>query len=94
MRIECLLGTTHFYRGEATPVHETVGVTFGCSVDDPSGLQLSDEHSEHRWVTAEDASRILPPDHWLSALIARAEAFRRLMPVELRELHWQGDVDF
>ena len=94
VRIECLLGTAHFYRGETAPGDETVGVTFGCSVDDPSGLELSDEHSEHRWVTAEEASRILPPDHWLSALITRAEVFRGLMPVELRELHWQGDFEF
>ena len=94
VRIECLLGTTHFYRGEPVPGNELVGVSFGCSVEDASGLNLSDEHSGHRWVTAEEAAALLSPDHWLSALIVRAEAFRALMPVELRRLHWEGDIDF
>ena len=94
VRLECVLGVTHIYRGESVPGNEMVGVTFGCSVSDGSGLSLSDEHSEHRWVTAEDAAALLPPGHWLSALIARAEAFRTLMPEELRGLHWSGDIEF
>ena len=71
-----------------------VGVAFGCSVGDGSGLQLSDEHSEHRWVSAEEAAEFLPSDHWLYGSIRRAEAFRQLMPVELRMLHWKGDLEF
>ncbi len=94
VRIECLLGTTHFYRGEPVPENELVGVSFGCSVADASGLKLSDEHSEHRWVTAEDARAFLPRDHWLSALIARAEAFREHMPIDLMKLHWDGAFEF
>ena len=94
VRIECLLGTTHFYRDKSIPDKEMVGVSFGCSVDDASDLKLSDEHSEHRWVTADEAAAFLPPGHWLSRLIVRAEAFRRLMPVELRKLHWNGDLEF
>ena len=93
VRVECLLGVTHFYRGEPTPGNEMVGVSFGCSVDDASCLSISDEHSEHRWVTAQEAVAFLPPDHWLSALVARAETFRKLMPEELRRLHWTGGVD-
>ena len=94
VRVECILGTTHFYRGPAAPTYETVGVSFGCSADDASGLKLSDEHSEHRWVTAAAAATVLPSDHWLHALIERAEAFRTLMPVELREVYWTGDFEF
>ena len=94
VRIECLLGTTHFYRGEHTAENEMVGVAFGCSVGNESGLQLSEEHSEHRWATAEEAAEFLPPDHWLYALILRAEDFRNLMPVEIRRLHWTGDLEF
>ena len=94
VRIECLLGTTHFYRGEPVPENDMVGVSFGCSVYDESVITISDEHSEHRWVTAAEATAFLPPDHWLSALIARAEAFRKLMPAELRMLHWDGDFEF
>ncbi|MYA18809.1 MAG: NUDIX domain-containing protein [Chloroflexi bacterium] len=93
-RSECILGITHFYRGGSDPANEMVGVSFGCSVGDASGLSLSEEHSEHRWVTAEDAAAFLPPNHWLSALLVRAEAFRELMPEELRRLHWTGDIEF
>ena len=60
---------------------------------DAASLSVSEEHSEHRWVTAEEATAFLPPDHWLSALITRAEAFRELMPVELRNRHWDGDLE-
>ena len=94
VRIECLLGTVHLYRGEVVPDNEMVGVTFGCSVGDASGLNLSDEHSEHRWVTVEEAAALLPPSHWLIALIERAGAFRKLMPVELRKLQWKGNMEF
>ena len=94
VRIECLLGTTHFYRGEPIPDNDMVGVSFGCSVDNGCVLTISDEHSEHRWVTAAEATAFLPPSHWLSALITRAEAFRKMMPVELRMLHWDGDFEF
>ena len=45
VRIECLLGTTHFYRGDTLTENEMIGVNFGCSVDDAAGLELSDEHS-------------------------------------------------
>ena len=94
VRIECLLGTTHFYRGDPVPDNDMVGISFGCSVDDASGLRLSDEHSEHRWMTAKETSEFLPADHWLSALVAGAEIFRNLMPTELRRLHWKGDFEF
>ena len=94
VRIECLLGTTHFYRGDPVPDNDMVGVSFGCSIADASGLSFSEEHSEHKWVTADEATAFLPPDHWLSALIVRAEAFRELMPEELRKLHWDGDFEF
>ena len=89
-RVECILGTTHFYRGEPVPDNEMVGVSFGCSIADESSLSFSEEHTEHRWMTCEEASDFLPSGHWLSALIQRAELFRRHMPVELRQLHWDS----
>ncbi len=94
VRIECILGVTHFYRGRPEPANEMVGVSFGCSVPDSAGLTLSDEHSEHAWMTAEAAAAFLPTGHWLSDLVARAEAFRSLMPEELQRLHWTGDFEF
>ena len=68
VRIECILGTTHFYRGDAVPENEMVGLSFGCSIPDAAGLRFSDEHSEHRWVTADDAQaqgkpRVEPGSH-------------------------------
>ena len=60
VRIECILGATHFYRGDAVPENEMVGLSFGCSIPDAAGLRVSDEHSEHRWVTADDATGSFP----------------------------------
>ncbi len=94
VRIECILGTTHFYRGEATPDNDMVGVSLGCSIPDESELSLSGEHSEHKWMTCEEASGFLPREHWLVALIRRAEAFRLHMPKELRKLHWDGSFEW
>ncbi len=94
VRLECILGVTHFYRGTPDPANEMVGVSFGCSVADESGLTLSEEHSEHAWLTAEEAVAFLPRDHWLGQLVARADTLRKLMPEELRQLHWTGDIEF
>ena len=94
VRIECILGTAHFYRGDTIPENEMVGVHFGCSIEDSTALRLSDEHSAHKWLTASDAKALFPSEYWLSALIVRAEAARALMPDELRQLHWSGDFDF
>ena len=93
VRIECILGTTHFYRGDPTPENDMVGVSFGCSVPDESDMSFSSEHSEHRWMTAAEAAEFLPDGHWLSELVQRAEVFRQHMPRELRELHWSGGFE-
>ena len=95
VRIECLLGTAHFYRGEALPENEVVSVHFGCSIQDPSGLQLSDKHSEYRWATLAEAKAMFSPGDWMSALIGRAEAVRNLdLPNELTQSYWKGEFDF
>ena len=77
VRVECFLGTAHFYRGDTLPEYEMVGLHFGCSIPDPTGLRLSDEHSELRWLTATDAAAFLSDDRdqWLGELIARADKF-------------------
>ena len=93
VRIECILGTTHFYRGDPTPDNDMVGVSFGCSIPDESALSFSGDHSEHKWMTVAEATDFLPNGHWLSALIRRAELFRQHMPRELRELHWNGSFE-
>ena len=89
VNIECLLGTAHFYRGEVLPENEMVGVHYGCSIDDPTGMRLSVEHSAAQWVTAEQARRLFPDGHWLLTLITRAEAVRGLMPRALQQWYRQ-----
>ena len=94
MRIECLLGTAHFYRGTTLPENEMVGVQFGCSVDDATGFKMSEEHSEYRWITAAEAKVLFTHPNFMGRLIARAESFRALLPLELRQSHWDGYFEF
>jgi 8-oxo-dGTP diphosphatase len=83
VQVDFVLGTMHFYRGEASPENELVGIYFSCSIEDPGAIQLSWEHSEARWVTAEEAGLLLPEDHWLAVAIRRAETMRSLLPPSL-----------
>ena len=85
VQVDSLLGVMHFYRGVATPGNELVGVYFACSVEEPGPIRLSWEHSEARWVTAEEAYSQLPTDHWLAESIRRAETMRSLLSPELQE---------
>jgi 8-oxo-dGTP diphosphatase len=89
VHIECLLGTAHFYRGEVLPENEMVGVHYGCSIEDPTEMRLSVEHSAAQWVTAEQAWNLFPDGHWLRTLITRAEAVRGLMPHALQQFYRQ-----
>jgi 8-oxo-dGTP diphosphatase len=87
VQVDFIVGTGHFYRGERIAENEMIGVQYCASVDNPDAIRLSDEHSEGRWVTAEDAYGLLPDGHWLAEVIRRAEAFRALVPSELVEFH-------
>jgi 8-oxo-dGTP diphosphatase len=84
VQIEFIIAATHFYRGIARPENELLGLIYGCTIKNPQALAFSDEHSERRWVTAEEANSFLPPDHWLIEAIHRAEMLRRHLPGELR----------
>ena len=81
--LDFIVGTAHFYRGEARPKNEMVGVQYCCSVQDPEAITVSAEHSAHRWVSAEEAEEMFgssqSPSHWLWKVIRRAEALRALM---------------
>jgi 8-oxo-dGTP diphosphatase len=81
--IDFILGTMHFYRGDARPENELVGVHYCCSIEDPEAITVNWEHTEHRWITAEEARELLPEGHWLGRVIQRAEAMRSLSPPEL-----------
>jgi 8-oxo-dGTP pyrophosphatase MutT (NUDIX family) len=76
IQIDFILRTEHFYRGEPIPENEMVGVMYCCSLENPNAIQLSWEHSEARWVTAAEAAELFPSDHWLLAMIQRAEQLR------------------
>lgn len=65
VRIEFIIGTTHFYRGEAKPENELLGVKYFCTITDMESVQMSLEHSEMRWLTANEIYAMLPSDHWL-----------------------------
>ena len=91
--IDFIIGALHLYRGEATPENEMVGVQFCCSIEDPEAIQTSWEHAEHRWVTADEATALLPEGHWLLKVIQRAEAMRARMPRELIEYYREGGFE-
>ena len=88
IQIEFIVSTSHFYRGKPTPENELIGVVYCCTTDNPTNIQKSDEHSESRWVTAEEAYALVnDPSRWLHKVIERAEFIRQHLPVELRQLH-------
>jgi 8-oxo-dGTP pyrophosphatase MutT (NUDIX family) len=91
VRIEFFIGTTHFYRGEDKPENELIGVVFACSLTDLVEVHLSPEHTESRWVTADEVVDLVvgadPSSAWIKRVIARAEVLRELYPAELIAFH-------
>lgn len=83
VQIDFLIGTTHFYRGEKVVENELVGVHFGCSLDNPEAIRLSEEHDAYQWVTAAEAEAQFPERRWLLKIIRRAELMRTFLPAEL-----------
>ena len=48
----------HFFRGERQADKEIIGVTFYCQTS-MQDFVISDEHSEYRWVTQEEALELI-----------------------------------
>ena len=92
IQIDFFLRTEHFYRGDPVPENEMVGVFYCCSLENPEAIQTSWEHSEARWVTLDEAAKLLPEGHWLIALIQRAEMLRALIPAELLTYYRQAEI--
>ena len=94
--IEHILGTTHFYRGDPIPENELVGVIYLCSLSDPNSIQISLEHTEYRWLPADQAIELLtasdPTTQWAKRIIQRAEVVRRMLPDDL--LNFQKNNGF
>lgn len=84
VQIEFMIGTSHFYRGAPVPENELIAVLYCCTTPDPDAIQVSAEHDETRWVTAQDAYALLGPDHWLTHVIRRAELLHAYLSPELR----------
>jgi 8-oxo-dGTP diphosphatase len=89
VQIEFIVATTHFYRGEARPENELLGIIYGCTVKNPEQIHVGDEHSECRWMTAQEALDFLPEGYWLRNVIARAELMKKFLPQELRQVFRQ-----
>jgi len=91
------IGTTHFYRGAPLPENELIGVVFLCRLDDPDAIHISAEHSEYRWLTADEAWMTLdaadPTTRWARRLVVRGESIRRLIPPELAAYYQENGVE-
>lgn len=89
VRIDLIIGTTHFYRGEPSPDTELLGVLFACTLMSTEPLQLSNEHSRYRWVNAKEVQERFPPDNWLHRAVRRTETMRTLTSDALLECYRQ-----
>ncbi|MDX1995900.1 MAG: NUDIX domain-containing protein [bacterium] len=85
--LDFIIGTTHFYRGAPVPENELVGVKYACSIAERDSITISAEHSEQRWLTADEVYALLAPDHWLYRTIQRAEILRTALPQTIIDLH-------
>lgn len=92
-RIEFIIGTTHFYRGEPVPEKELLGVVYACSISDSGEIRLSGEHTQFKWMHADEALRLLtdsdPTTSWIRQLIQRAERIREMLPQPLLDYYRQ-----
>jgi 8-oxo-dGTP pyrophosphatase MutT (NUDIX family) len=92
-----ILGTTHFYRGEEKPENELVGVIYLCTVEDPTQVRISSEHSELRWLSAVQAIELLTStdtsSQWAKRVIQRAEIVRRALPGELADFQQKSGFE-
>lgn len=87
VQIDFVVGMVHLYRGEAIPQNEMIGVQFCCSLETPAAIEPSWEHSEYRWITADEAEELFPEGYWLKDTIRRAARIRALMPEELLDYY-------
>jgi len=97
VQVEHILGTTHFFRGSPGPENELVGVIYLCTLPDPGSIRINTEHSEYRWLTAQQALDQLsvadPSTQWMRRVIQRVESIRPLLPESLLELQRQTSFE-
>ncbi|MEJ5311722.1 MAG: NUDIX domain-containing protein [Anaerolineae bacterium] len=97
VRVLCILGTTHFYRGTPTPDSELIGVVYLCAVDNADAVHTSTEHDAARWVTAQEAAGVLTATdlstQWMRRVIERAETVRQQLPAALLHYYRQNGFE-
>jgi len=94
VRIDLIVGLSHFHRGTEIPENELQGVVFACSIEGDDTVTIGPEHSQYRWLPTETAIAFLDaPDAdtaWFRNSLERAEALRRLEPPGWDSLHATG----
>ena len=84
VRVDILIGLSHFYRGERDPENELQGVIFGCSIVGDETAHRSPEHTGHQWVSAQRALEFLTATDsgtlWLRQTIERSEVLYSMLP--------------
>jgi 8-oxo-dGTP diphosphatase len=97
VQIEHILGTTHFYRGSPSPENELVGVIYLCTLTEPASIHISTEHSEYRWLTAQQAFDLLAAadssTQWARRVLQRAEVIRPMLPANLVNFQKQNGFE-
>ncbi|MCP4421441.1 MAG: NUDIX domain-containing protein [Chloroflexi bacterium] len=79
-QIEFIVGTTHFYRGPASPETELLGVAYACTISHANDIQISMEHDAFHWLSVAEIRDFLPNTHWLPPTLDRAELMRQVWP--------------
>ena len=86
-----ILGTTHFYRGAERPEYELIGIVYLGSIEQRDSIKISQEHSEYRWVTSEEAATLISStetsESWLARVIERAEVMIANLPPGIFEIN-------
>lgn len=86
IQLDMLIGTTHFYRGEAIPDNELIGVFYGAHLKHPNlPIHISHEHSQYRWMTIPEITALLSDNkhQWLLNLVHRDQTLRQMLPPAL-----------
>ncbi len=82
--LHTILGTTHFYRGDARPDNELLGIVYLGTLRGTEPIRLSLEHSEYCWITVAEAHDLLQyqdsTKDWLLNVIDQAEVAKNLLP--------------
>lgn len=94
VQIEFVAGVTHFYRGDATPENELLGVMFACTIPTPDAIQTGIEHDDYAWMTLAEIQATFAADNWMRRLIERVDLMQRLLPDELRRAIQDEGLEF